>query len=136
MQVDDGDLEVGGTSNFSSQGTDFAQVIGGNYTATRAGDISDYILSLTGYGTYSFLVEASQYVSASAFGGAQQQIDPSSVSGTVTVTYNYSGSGPPPPEPPPPPPGPAVPEPSTLSILLFAAALLGYARKVRPLPEA
>lgn len=130
VQANDGDAEVGGTANFSSQGSDYAQVLGGSYYATRSGSITDYILSLTGYGTYTFVVEASQYVSASAFGGAQQQIDPSSVSGTITVTYNYSGSGPPPPPPDDPgPSGSAVPEPSTLSILLLSLSLFGYAKK-------
>jgi hypothetical protein len=121
--VDDGDIEVGGTPNFSFEGDDYAVVNGGNYSASRTSDLSDYLAGFIGVGTYTITAEASQFVSASAFGGAQQQIDPSSVSGSVVITYNYTGDGPPPPDPPPGDPS-AVPEPSTMALMLAAAVSL------------
>ena len=122
VAADDGDLEVGGTAGFSTVGPDYAEINGGNYFATRTSDMADYLVGFLGIGTFTITAEANQFVSASAFGGAQQQIDPSSVSGTVIVTYNYSGDGPPPPQPQPPGPDDsnAVPEPTTISLILLA----------------
>ena len=130
VAADDGDVEVGGTAGFSTVGPDYAEVIGGNYFATRNSDMTDYVVGFLGIGTFTITAEANQFVSASAFGGAQQQIDPSSVSGTVTVTYNYTGDGPPPPEPQPQDSS-TVPEPTTISLVLLAlvAARRSFFRK-------
>lgn len=134
VAADDGDLEVGGTANFSSTGPDYAQVIGGSYFGTRTEDVTDYVDSFYGTETFTVTAEALQYVTAAAFGGAQQFIDPSTVSGSVVVVYNYSGSGPPPPEPEPS----AVPEPSTMLLMTMAMfvlrALRVHQRKARIQP--
>ncbi len=143
VSADDGDAEVGGTSNFSFSGSDYAQVIGGKYTGSRTEDVTDYADAFYGTATFTVTAEALQYVTASAFGGAQQFIDPSTVSGSVIVAYNYSGSGPPPPAPDPEPdpdPNPdpqpsAVPEPSTMLLMSMTMFLLRVLRVHRRKPH-
>ncbi|MBP7830311.1 MAG: choice-of-anchor E domain-containing protein [Kiritimatiellae bacterium] len=121
LAANDGDAEVGGTANFSAQGSDYGQVLGQSVSRSSSGEVASmFWSSLTGFigtGSYTLTLNASQYLNLGSLGGAQQQIDPLSVSGTVSVTYDYTGDGPPPP--------PQTPEPSTL--VLAGGSLLGWA---------
>ncbi len=123
---DDGDVEVGGTSNFSTQGSDYGSIVANN----ASGSGSDYVGNLfwnagdagfLGSGTYVIQVELDQYVNLGTISGAQQQIDPLMASGLLRMTYDFTGDGPPEP----------VPEPATLSLSFIAFLLLCAVRRKR-----
>lgn len=115
----DGDAEVGGTGNFSLQGTDYGQVIGGEVSSSG----SDYVgglwydfggRSYLGSGTFVLTASIEQYTTLGSISGVQQLITPLDVEGFVRVTYDYDGPG---------PFGPApVPEPTTLFLFVIGAA--------------
>ncbi|MCB1070043.1 MAG: choice-of-anchor E domain-containing protein [Verrucomicrobia bacterium] len=126
----DGDAEVGGTGNFSLQGTDYGQVIGGEVTSSG----SDFVGALwydfggrsyLGSGTFTLTASIDQYTTLGSISGVQQLITPLDVEGFVRVTYDYDGPG---------PFGPApVPEPTTLILFVLGAAA-SY-RRVRVGPD-
>lgn len=129
LAANDGDGEVGGTSSFSSQGADFGQVTGGTVNNSGFGMVGSFFwgagnLGFIGSSTYDITVTADQYVSLGSLGGAQQQIDPLSVTGMVRVTYDYSGSG------PPPESGGSVPEPSSLVLVSVCGVFLARMRRI------
>lgn len=121
LLADDGDVEVGGTSHYSAQGVDYGQVVGTSVSKSSAGYIGSLFWSagtgFIGTGSYTLTINANQYLNLGSLGGAQQLIDPLSVSGTVVVTYDYTGDG-------PNPPVVIVPEPSALGLLLGGSLLL------------
>lgn len=125
LAANDGDAEVGGTPNFSSQGSDYGQILGQEVSRSASGYVASmFWSSLTGFigtGSYTLTVNANQYLNLGSLGGAQQQIDPLSVSGTVSVTYDYTGDGPPPPAP--------TPEPSTFALLCGSLAAWAASRR-------
>ena len=121
LRADDGDVEVGGTSHYSAQGVDYGQVLGQSVTKSASGYVASTFWSMgTGFigtGSYTIMINANQYLNLGSLGGAQQLIDPLSVSGTVVVTYDYTGDGPPP---------EGIPEPSTIWLLVTGSLWIAW----------
>lgn len=114
LSADDGDVEVGGTGNFSYAGSDYGFYNGSNETDSDLGFVNSAVFSqYIGTGTYSITVDADQVANYGALGGVQAQIDPLSAGGTVTVIYTY------------------IPEPATLTLLAVGAVLTGWKRRNR-----
>ncbi len=132
LTADDGDAEVGGTGNYSNQGTDFGEILGAPAFTLGGGNVGAiFFNSFIGVGTYTVVAEVDQYANLGSFGGAQQQIDPLSSTGFVSITFDYTGDG-------PPTPGLGlVPEPASIALLLSSMAiLLSARRRIRQFPRA
>ena len=102
LGADDGDTEVGGTSNYSQVGVDFGSYTGGTTNSSASGFVkSSYFVDYIGSGTFAVSVDASQVADYSSFSGVQAQIDPLTSSGSMTIIYTYT----------------AVPEPAAMALL-------------------
>jgi hypothetical protein len=127
LAANNGDVEVGGTANFSTQGADYGQVLGGTVNGTGTGVVGAAFWAFgskgfIGTSTFNINVAADQFVNLGSLSGAQQQIDPLSVNGFVRLIYDYDGMGPPTP----------VPEPSSMMVLtVFGVFLARVARSKR-----
>ena len=111
---DDGDVEVGGTANFSLAGPDAGTLAPANATDNGSGNIAlaafgDYI----GLGTYDIDVNSGQIIDFGGIGGVQFQGDPISVTGFVKITYDFTAN---------------IPEPTTIGVLSIAFGFLGLRR--------
>jgi len=113
LSADDLDTEVGGTANFSMQGSDYGYYTGGLASDNDSGYVTSMVFSqYTGTGTYTVTLDASQVANYGSLGGVQAQIDPLTASGEVTVIYTY------------------IPEPATLSLLVIGGLMITRRRRM------
>lgn len=119
VQGDDGDSEVGGTANFSQQGTDYALYTAGIAVDGDTGFVDP--LAWAGYlgtGTYDIDVDYLAFTSFQGFGGIQDAGEPPVSSGVLQITYNYHEQE------------TFIPEPMSLAAVSTGlAGLLGYLRR-------
>jgi hypothetical protein len=108
LTADDGDTEVGGTTNYSSAGGDYASVLGPSGSDADSKYVAPANWSFySGAGTYQITIDANQALNYGALSGIQALINPQSASGTLVVTYDYT-----------------IPEPASLGLAALSGLLL------------
>ena len=116
LDPDDGDVEVGGTANFSQTGPDSALLGPINETSSDSGFVANsFFAGYIGSGTFEIEVNTEQMVDFGGIGGISFLGFPIETEGSVTITYLYR----------------AIPEPATCSLLCVSLALFGLRRSRR-----
>ena len=116
LGADDGDIEVGGTPNYSQVGVDYDFYNGGTTNSSASGFVSSsYFADYIGTGTFAVNVDATQLADYSSFSGVQAQIDPLTSNGELTIIYTFT----------------AIPEPAAFAILGFSAIPLLRRRRTK-----
>ena len=91
LQGDDGDVEAGGTINFSQVGPDYGVLVPNDNSQIDSGFIANSLINqFEGIGTYDITAQLGQVIDFGGIGGLQFQGDPIFVNGYVRITYDFT----------------------------------------------